>query len=156
MSLTKNSHRSVWPNLSWGFLMPSVLDLGKESGCFTEFHFLELRGVAHTTSLGLSCDSLTRYATMVEDREHAPPAWFTLWPLCTGQLALTPFWLRKGFRWLDLSCVAFSQSRSSCTGSPCLRTLNFGLSNHRNMWMVQDFSQQPSGDNLESLLRQVH
>lgn len=66
--------------------MPSVLDLEKGSGCFTEFHFLEFRDVAHTTSPSLSCCSLAIYAMMVEDIEQAPPpARFTLWPLCTDQ-----------------------------------------------------------------------
>lgn len=54
--------------------MPSVLDLGEGSGCFTELHFLKSRGVAHATSLSLSGDRLALSAMTEEDVEQTPHA----------------------------------------------------------------------------------
>ena len=90
--------------------MPSVLDLGKEGECFTEFHFLETWGMAHVTSLSLAGDSLT-IKTMVVEYHRAGSSSYQVCTMASvlTNVALTLPLIEKNLKWnLPFLCCFLS------------------------------------------------
>lgn len=85
-SSAKNSHRSIWLNWSLGFSMPSILDLGEGSGCFTELPFPKIQGCGsyHTPEPVWWQFSYIHHEGKGRV-EQAPPVEFTVWHVCTEQ-----------------------------------------------------------------------